>query len=98
MRVFLCYYGNMKKCNYEFYNSRTWRNKRKEILKRDNYECQFCKRDGRYKRADVVHHVLELSYRYDLALEPSNLLSLCRECHETHHGRVKKADLNIEMF
>ena len=43
-----------------FYNSRTWRKKRLEILERDNFECQMCKDEGKVSEADTVHHVKEL--------------------------------------
>lgn len=88
-------------CNMEkskFYNSRLWRNKRKEILIRDNNECQLCKAFGGYKKANVVHHKKELEYFPSLALESDNLQSLCRECHEKIHNRVSKEDLNEEKW
>ena len=83
-----------------FYNSRTWRNKRKEILIRDNNECQICKGDGRVSKASVVHHIKELEQRPDLALVSFNLQSVCRNCHEALHGREKKVitQLNIERW
>lgn len=84
----------------EFYNSRTWRNKRKEILLRDNNECQHCKLDGGYTRAHTVHHIQELVHHPDLALKNNNLVSLCFECHERVHqrGKKKKEEVNIERW
>lgn len=71
-----------------FYTSRTWRRKRKEILDRDNNECQICKEDGRVTTGTkedplIVHHIKELKNRPDLCLTDSNLLTVCDYCHET---------------
>ena len=85
-----------------FYCSRDWKRKRRQILCRDRFECQLCKARGRYRRAVLVHHVLHLKDRPDLALsdtytdgegvEHRQLLSVCRECHETvcHPERMRK--------
>ncbi|MCC5465554.1 HNH endonuclease [Pelosinus baikalensis] len=76
----------MKTINYNtFYRSTIWRSKRKEILKRDNNECQRCKSNGRYSKADCVHHIKFLKDRPDLALVDSNLLSVCDICHNILH-------------
>ena len=49
--------NNLKK----FYNSKTiWRPVRSEALKRDNYECQECKKLGKYSEATTVHHIKHL--------------------------------------
>lgn len=68
-----------------FYHSGAWQSKRKEILKRDNNECQKCKQKGRYSKAECVHHIKHLKDRQDLALVDSNLLSLCFVCHNEEH-------------
>ncbi len=70
-----------------FYNSRTWRNKRKQILERDNNECQICKKEGKFKPADTVHHIKELKDYPKLALIDSNLISVCFSCHNIIHER-----------
>lgn len=76
-----------------FYNSRTWRNKRKQILKRDNYECQFCKAKGKVGRGEVVHHIKHLKDRPDLALDDKNLTTVCNTCHELEHpDRFRKQE------
>jgi 5-methylcytosine-specific restriction endonuclease McrA len=68
-----------------FYKSRRWRNKRKQILKRDNNECQLCKAKGQFSKGEVVHHVKHLKDRPDLVLEDSNLMTVCNACHERLH-------------
>lgn len=70
-----------------FYTSRTWRRKRKEILERDNNECQICKANGKVtvgtkEEPLIVHHIKELKDRPDLALTDGNLLTVCNDCHE----------------
>ena len=89
-----------------FYKSPPWRRKREEILKRDNYECQECKKQGKvsidYNRFKVdtshqrkhkyldVDHIEELQDRPDLALADSNLITLCIKCHNKKHDRYQK--------
>ena len=79
----------------KFYTSRTWRRKRKDVLRLDRYECQTCKARGKYTRATMVHHVKHLRDRPDLALNIwdvdqdgrsiRQLVSLCDDCHDKEH-------------
>ena len=73
--------GNTKK----FYKSKEWRKKRKEIIRRDNKECQKCKDRGSYHKAETVHHIKYLKDHPELALVDSNLISLCNTCHNEEH-------------
>ena len=68
-----------------FYKSKCWQMKREHILRRDKYLCQNCKRYGRRTEAVTVHHIEHLEDRPDLALEDSNLVSLCNACHNKMH-------------
>ncbi|MGE6894466.1 HNH endonuclease [Priestia flexa] len=84
-----------------FYNSGDWKRMREYIKKRDGYECQECKRQGkvsvdtyeysqRAKRKKiklVVDHIKELEECPDLALDDENLETLCVTCHNIKHGR-----------
>lgn len=88
----------------KFYDSKVWKALREEIKSRDNYECQECKRQGRVsidtneysesaKRKKimlVVDHIKELEDHPDLALDDTNLETLCVKCHNEKHGRVWK--------
>lgn len=79
----------------EFYDSPQWRHKRELILRRDNYLCQECKRYGRIRQANTVHHIQHLEERPDLAFVNSNLVSLCLPCHNKAHpekGQVHGKD------
>ncbi len=89
--------GNRK----NFYNNRDWKHKRKEILKRDHYECQRC--NGVWKSdypidkpklttASVVHHVKDLAEYPALALDDDNLKSLCYDCHNIVEGRTQRGN------
>ena len=40
----------------KFYAGRKWRKFRKLALKRDNFECQRCKKLGFVVKAECVHH------------------------------------------
>lgn len=78
----------MKKGNNNilaFYHSLEWKKKRAEILARDNNECQKCKKKGRVTKANAVHHIKHYRTHKHLALENSNLISLCNACHNEEH-------------
>lgn len=77
-----------------FYKSNVWRGKnglRNRILKRDNYECATCKREGRVTTKDIatleIDHIKELETHPALAEEESNLQILCRKHHNDKHNR-----------
>lgn len=74
------------------YKTYRWQKLRKEILRRDNNECQWCKKKGLVRKAEVIHHLKEADRYIDLFYEPSNLISLCRVCHEEYHGRIRQLD------
>lgn len=91
--------GDVKK----FYKSVEWIKKRKQILKRDNYECQKCKSFGKYHKAECVHHKKHLRKAPELALTDSNLISLCNVCHNEEHpeklnNKAKKRFINEERW
>ncbi len=75
----------LKRYDKKFYKSSSWLSKRKEILDRDNNECQMCKEKRRYSAAQVVHHILHYQDYPELALTDSNLISLCGVCHNIVH-------------
>lgn len=52
----------------------------REILERDGWRCQIC---GCSQSLDV-HHIRRRSALGDDA--ETNLITLCRECHELQHG------------
>lgn len=87
---------------HKFYIWSRWLAKRAEVLRIDKGECQTCRHKyKRYRKATTVHHVNHLKKRPELALEiyyrdpvthenKRNLISLCHECHEEEHERIKR--------
>lgn len=89
----------------KFYNSTMWKHKRIQILERDHYECQDCRKrlrdavaagdilrgeEKKIRRAEEVHHIVELKEHPELGLEEDNLTSLCVPCHNLRHGRAPR--------
>ena len=74
-----------------FYHSAAWKRARALALQRDHGMCQDCMdrlRAGygiKPRRAPMVHHIIPLEERPDLALNLDNLRSLCNECHNRQH-------------
>lgn len=82
---------------YAVYKNKVWERLRREVLEDAHFECEDCMKNGRYRRATVVHHDQEVKIRPDLAysktwrdaegVEHKNLWALCDECHEKRHKR-----------
>lgn len=80
-----------------FYSWTEWQELRSEVLKLDRFECQNCKKAGRYRKARIVHHVKHLRDRPELALSvfdqedgERQLVSLCKRCHEMEHPESQR--------
>lgn len=59
-----------------------WRKVRRNILLRDKC-CILCIKRGYFETRDLqVHHIEKRTDKIELAYEPSNLVTLCRKCHE----------------
>jgi 5-methylcytosine-specific restriction endonuclease McrA len=71
----------------DFYKSTKWKVKRTNILKRDNYLCQECKRYGKTVSATTVHHIYPLEYYPELAYVDWNLISFSSNKHNSMHDR-----------
>lgn len=58
-------------------------------LQRDHYLCKNCLRQKKFTAATEVHHLEPIEEHPELALELSNLESLCWDCHEKtkNHGK-----------
>ena len=69
---------NWKGGTTAYFNSsdRDWYTIRKDIYKRDNYECQRCKKHG--GRLEC-HHIIP--YRISNDNSENNLITLCPKCH-----------------
>lgn len=81
------YYDKYKrnKESRTFYQSADWAKTRELALMRDRYLCVRCFKDKKIKKADLVHHIIELVDDPTLSLTLSNLESICHTCHNKHH-------------
>jgi len=70
-----------------FYHSRSWRRLREAKFAIDPL-CERCQKLGQFVPGEDIHHKIDIRDRPDLALEYSNLETLCKKCHsqETAQG------------
>ena len=76
---------------YRFYQTDEWKDLRLDVLEELHNECQDCLLQGKYTRADCVHHHNEVKDRPELALskhytdaqgkKQRQLIPLCNTCH-----------------
>lgn len=74
-----------------FYHSREWQAVRRQVLDRDNYLCQVCKRAGRITPATTVHHIVPVRADWTRRLDPANLETICKTCHNAEHNERAKS-------
>jgi len=83
------YVENGKKI--KFHQSQDWRDKAKEIYKRDNYTCQECGKDANQLRKMGLklhcHHKEGIKTGKKL-FDNNNLITLCEECHSREHPEL----------
>ena len=68
-----------------------WRNKREEILKRDNHTCQFC---GKQQDLHVHHRQYHYIERLGIFKMPWDypdecLITVCDKCHNRGHRKYR---------
>lgn len=80
-----------KKDNTAFYHSPEWKAVRLEVLERDAYQCQTCKRAGRLTIATTVHHIVPVRVDPSRKLDPCNLEAICKTCHNKEHTERAKS-------
>ena len=74
-------WGYQKGINYGFANTKAY------VLSRDNYTCQHCKGKTKDSKLEVHHIILRSQNGSD---EESNLITLCKTCHDKlHEGKIK---------
>lgn len=91
-----------------FYKTDDWLELKAEVLEENHYECQNCLKDGKYTRADVVHHVNHVRTHPHLALskhytdskgkKQKNLVPLCNACHALEHPEKFGNQQNADKF
>ena len=76
-----------------FYNSKYWKILRNSYIQQHPL-CEMCLNKGISTPAEHVHHIKEFlsgrteEERWQLLLNPDNLMSLCLNCHhEIHHHK-----------
>lgn len=84
--------SDRKRQRQSLYNNKMWK-ALSQYMRMENPVCQRC---GEALTHDV-HHVLSpfeqgISHNEAMRrlLDPSNLICLCRECHNILHGNIKK--------
>jgi 5-methylcytosine-specific restriction protein A len=75
-----------RQADKDWYKSPAWRAVRAQKLAIDPL-CEDCLKADRTTAAEHVHHVIERKVRPDLALDISNLESLCKRCHNAKRGK-----------
>lgn len=84
--------------NHKFYLSKTWKHKRKTVMRKYNYEDQDAKRYGRIVEATMVHHIYPLTDYPELRLQSWNLLPLSNISHNKMHDRNTNKIINNGIY
>ncbi|GFH43032.1 HNH endonuclease [Lactococcus hodotermopsidis] len=89
-----------RSARHSFYVSTAWLKLRAKVLARDNYECIWCKAEGKVttkKNAVLeVDHIKELEHYPQYALDIKNLRTLCKNCHNKRHGRYQRRNKRFD--
>ena len=90
--------GRKHKRQHPFYDTQAWKLLRRQVVARDGYRCTVCHVSLISKEARV-DHIQRRSDAPHLALEPSNLRTLCPQCDgHSHRERGTGAAYRIERF
>jgi 5-methylcytosine-specific restriction protein A len=80
----------MRELRQRGYNNSTWRKLRNTYLK-EHALCQDCIAKGIITPATDIHHIKSPfqngEINYNLLLDVTNLVSLCRACHGERHSK-----------
>jgi len=66
-------------------NRNKYRNFRLKAMERDNYTCQKCNKKG-----NIVHHKKPRKLFPKMCFWFSNVITLCRGCHNSIHNKLRK--------
>jgi 5-methylcytosine-specific restriction protein A len=80
-----------------FYDKQIWRRLRRRILERDRYRCVRCKAYVGGKGDARVDHIKPISVAPHLALDPSNLRTLCATCDNRSHSEKSSRDKSVRV-
>jgi len=82
--------------SYRYYHSRQWGLLRNYYITTHPL-CEQCLANGISREAEEVHHIKEFmsgetdADRWQLLLDETNLMSVCRDCHMQIHGERHSA-------
>lgn len=80
----------------KIYNSAKWVNLRRAYMMQHPL-CERCLSNDLVKPTEEIHHIKPISMgtteleMKELALNPNNLIALCKECHHQIHRELKKS-------
>ena len=69
-----------------------WKDKRDEILKRDDYRCQWCGTGGSSDNPMNIHHWYYAKGRRPWEYPNRSLMTICKTCHKNITNRGKDVD------
>lgn len=72
-----------------------WKDKRKEILARDKYTCQRCRKEQCYLE---VHHKKYESGKMAWEYKNEDLTSLCQDCHHDISLHIKNINYTVNSI
>lgn len=76
--------GGVTSAHQSFFGGREWKQKCREIWRRDRGNCQRC--NERCQRGEV-HHIASWARHASLRLANGNLALLCYQCHKFVHSK-----------
>lgn len=83
-----------------FYTTRAWRKARAAVLSEHGGLCQNCLSKGLIEPAVHVHHKIPLTAENIgdpmIALDASNLIALCSDCHSEIHAKAKNRRYKVD--
>lgn len=74
--------NNYKDFKQDYLRTSQWNTLRKHILKRDNYTCQAC------SSRNIPLEVHHISYTNFMQEKDTDLIAVCRSCHQSIHDRL----------
>lgn len=77
------------------YTEKRWKRLREVVLRRDGYQDQILKRQGKIVQAEVVHHIYPVDDYPEYQWCAWNLISVTKATHNTLHDR-ETGDLTYE--
>ena len=77
------------------HSSRHWKSLSLLVRERDGFVCRACWENGIIKNEGLeVHHIAPINEAPEKALEESNCITLCRDCHElAERGEISRQEL-----